>query len=148
MYEKAQAANPLMSMFGKFMETSMSPMKMVMKDFPAMEMCRQMTEAVQRTSQAVQQTNENAAYATPELRNLFEDWLEQVENEALDLLSKRGDMSVEELSGELGITEQSAIFLLTRLTRQGKLDLRGGLRKTENQTADASASEDETVAPI
>lgn len=148
MYEKAQAANPLMSMFGKFMETSMSPMKMVMKDFPVMEMCKQMTEAVQQTNQTVQQTNENAAYATPELRELFEDWLEQVENEAVALLSKRDDMSVEELSKELGITEQSAIFLLTKLTRQGKLDLRGGLRKTKNQTSDEPASEEEITVAI
>jgi len=148
MYEKAQAANPLMSMFGKFMETSISPMKMVMKDFPVMEMCRQMTEAVQQTSQAVQQTNENAAYATPELRELFEDWLEQVENEVLIFLSEKDNASVEELSEKLGITEQSVIFLLSKLTRQGKLNLRGGLKETENQTAGATTSGDETAAPI
>ena len=137
MNEEAQAANPLMSMFEKFMESGFSPMKMAMEDFPVMEMCRQMT-------QAVQQTNENAAYATPELRDLFNDWLEQVENEVLVFLSKKDNASVEELSKELGITEQSAIFLLSKLTRQGKLDLRGGLRKTKNQTADASGSGDET----
>ncbi len=134
MYEEAQADNPMMSMFRKFMETGISPMEMAMGNSPIMEMCSQMTQAVQQTSQAVRQTNENAAYATPELRDLFDDWLEQVENEVLAFLSKKDDASVEELSEALGITEQSAIFLLSKLTRQGKLDLRGGLRKTKNQT--------------
>ncbi len=144
MFEEAQTANPFMSMFGKFME---SPMKMAMEGSPVMEMCRQMTQAVQQAGQAVRQTNENAAYATPELRDLFDDWLEQVENEVLVFLSTKDHASVKELSRELGITEQSAIFLLSKLTRLGKLDLRGGLRKKENQTG-ASATGDETRAEI
>ncbi|MCP4347759.1 MAG: hypothetical protein GY795_19840 [Desulfobacterales bacterium] len=147
MYEEAQAANPLISMFKKFMEASSFPMKAAMESSPVMEMCSQMTQAVQQTSQAIQQTNENSAYATPELRDLFDDWLEQVENEVLAFLSGKDNASVEELSTELGITEQSAIFLLSKLTRQGKLDLRGGLKKTKNQTGE-SDSGDETAAAI
>ncbi len=125
MCKEAQQDNPFMSMFGKFMK---SPMKMAMEGSPVMEMCKQMT-------QAVRETNENAAYATPELRELFDDWLGQVENEVLAFLSKKDNASVAELSKELGITEQSAIFPLSKLTRQGKLDLRRGLR-TNKQTAD------------
>ncbi len=141
MYENPQAANPL-NMFREFMEASLSPLKEVMGECsPVMEMCRKMTQAVQQTNDTVQQTSENTAYATPELRDLFNDWLEQVEKEALTFLSGRDDVSVEELSLKLGITKESAIFLLSKLTRQGKLELRGGLKKTQDQPSCTPADE-------
>ena len=146
MYGNAQAVNPL-DMFREFMEASLSPLKEVMGECsPVMEMCRKMTQAVQQTNETVQQTSENTAYATPELRDLFNDWLEQVEKEALAFLSGRDDVSAEELSLKLGITKESAIFLLAKLTRQGKLDLRGGLKKTKDQPV--VFPEDETAAAI
>lgn len=84
--------------------------------FSPMEMCRQMTQAVERAS-------EMAAYATPELRDLFEDWLRQVEEEILAFVSEQGKGDALEIAERLKISEQSAVFLLSKLARAGKIHM-------------------------
>ena len=99
--------NP-MEMMKKMMGEGGSPMEM------CMNMCKQMTQTVAKAS-------EMAAYATPELRGLFEAWLEEVEQEAVNFLSEKGAASAEELAERLGISPESAIFILARLAKSGKI---------------------------
>lgn len=95
----------------------MQMMKAMMEEgFSPMEMCRQMTQAVERAS-------EMAAYATPELRDLFEDWLRQVEEEILAFVSEQGRVDALEIAERLKISEQSAVFLLSKLAREGKIHM-------------------------
>ena len=102
----------------------MNPMNM-MKNMmaggggPPMEMCMKMCKEM---TQAIKQTNEIAAYATPELRGLFESWLEEVEKEAIKFIDEQDTVSVSELAEKLGISTESAIFMMTRLAKLGKVD--------------------------
>lgn len=109
-----------MGMMERMMKRGQSPMQMMKamteEGFPPMEMCRQMTQAVERAS-------EMAAYATPELRALFEDWLREVEEEVLSFVSERGKVDAMEIAERLKISEQSAVFLLSRLAREGKIHM-------------------------
>lgn len=80
-----------------------------------MNMCRQMTQSIERTS-------EMAAYATPELRGLFETWLEEVEQEAMKFIAEQGTVSAQTLADKLGISQESAIFIIARLAKTGKIE--------------------------
>ncbi|MGQ9655990.1 MAG: hypothetical protein ACUVXD_18195 [Thermodesulfobacteriota bacterium] len=109
-----------MEMMEKMMKGDPFPMQtmkaMREQGFSPMEMCRQMTQAVERAS-------EMAAYATPELRDLFEDWLRQVEEEILAFVSEQGKVNALEIAERLKISEQSAVFLLSKLAREGKIHM-------------------------
>jgi len=111
--------NP-MEMMQKMMREGGSPMEMMQKmmgeGFSPMEMCRQMTEAVTRTS-------DMAAYATPELRGLFNDWLEQVEEEVIAFVKATGNAHAKDVADKLKISLESAVFLLSKLAREGKLEV-------------------------
>ena len=52
---------------------------------------------------------------------LFEDWLEELENEAVSLIKRRGSTTPEDLSRELGLSESGAMFVITKLKRDGKI---------------------------
>lgn len=109
-----------MEMMERMMKGGPFPMQMMKamreEGFSPMEMCRQMTQAVERAS-------EMAAYATPELRDLFEDWLRQVEEEILAFVSEQGKVDALEIAERLKISEQSAVFLLSKLAREGKIHM-------------------------
>lgn len=95
---------------------------MMGEGFSPMEMCRQMTQAVQKAS-------EMAAYGTPELRGLFEDWLRQVQEEILEFVSKKGVVNAEEVAESFKISLESSAFILAKLAREGKLGLSAGAKK-------------------
>lgn len=82
-----------------------------------MGMCEEMLGAMQKTT-------EMAAFATPELRLLFDGWLAGLESETLKVLRERGDMAVAPLAETLNISEDATTYLLARLKKQGKIDLR------------------------
>jgi hypothetical protein len=60
------------------------------------------------------------ASATPEIRGLFDDWLEQIEAEIEEFLEQGEEVSPERAAAFLGISSQSAAFLLRRAARRGK----------------------------
>src|SRR5512136_296534 len=70
------------------------------------DMCRRMMDAVGRA-------NDLASYATPELRQIFEEWLGQIEGEILQAVNESGQ------------------FVLFRLARQGKIDLSAGTARAK-----------------
>jgi hypothetical protein len=60
--------------------------------------------------------------AHPEILVLFEDWLEELENETVTIAKRRGSLAPRDLSrGELGLSESGAMFLITKLKREGKI---------------------------
>lgn len=100
--------NP-MGMMKKMMGGGGPPMEM------CMSMCKQMTQSIERTG-------EMAAYATPELRGLFETWLEEVEQEAMKFVAEKDSVSAHALAEKLGISRESAIFIIARLAKSGKVE--------------------------
>lgn len=59
--------------------------------------------------------------ADPEILVLFEDWLEELENETVAIIKRRGSLAPADLSEELGLSESGAMFLITKLKRDGKI---------------------------
>ncbi len=95
------------------MQEMMQKMMGGMKEFNPMAMCQAMMTSVTKSA-------EMAAYATPEVRALFEEWAHEVEREALRLLMERGKIDLDGFAAELKLSKASALYFLNRLVRDGK----------------------------
>lgn len=80
-------------------------------------MCQAMMTSVGKAA-------EMAAYATPEVRTLFEEWARSVEDEVLAVLRARGPLDLATLAGALKIGPESALYFLGKLVRDGKATIR------------------------
>lgn len=92
---------------------------MMGEGFNPMEMCRGMVGSITKSA-------EMATYATPELRMLFEEWMAQLEAEVLEFLKGREAVVPEDVAGHFKLSKESAIFLLSRLAREGKIKINAG----------------------
>jgi hypothetical protein len=95
------------------MQQMMQKMMEGMGNFNPMAMCQAMMTSVSKSA-------EMAAYATPEVRGLFEEWARSVEDEVLALLRKRGGLDLPGLAADLKISPESALYFLGKLVREGK----------------------------
>src|SRR5512132_4067367 len=75
-------------------------------------MCQAMMTSVGKAA-------EMAAYATPEVRTLFEEWARSVEDEVLSALRARGPLDLATLAAGLKISPESALLFLAKLVREG-----------------------------
>jgi hypothetical protein len=87
-------------------------------EFNPMAMCQAMMTSVGKAA-------EMAAYATPEVRILFEEWARSVEDEVLAVLKARGPLDLTTLAVALKIGPESALHFLGRLVREGKATISG-----------------------
>lgn len=85
---------------------------------PMMQMCMGMCSEMLT---AIKRTTDMAAFATPELHQLFTEWLETLEDEALRRLEEDGETDVAGLAKALKITEASAAYLIAHMTSSGKV---------------------------
>jgi hypothetical protein len=119
-------------MMGQMGQGGPSPMEMMQKMMkqmgkgdegsaqmpPMMQMCMGMCAEMLTT---MKQTTDMAAFATPELRLLFTDWLAALEDEAIRQLQKSGDMDDSEFAQALNISNESAAYLITQLIQKNKV---------------------------
>ena len=77
-------------------------------------MCQKLVDRVTQSQQLM-------AVTDPELLVLFEDWLDELENEVVTLAKKRGPLSPKDLAHQLGLSERGANFLMSKLSREGKI---------------------------
>ena len=89
-----------------------------------MGMCGEMLTAIKRTT-------DMAAFATPELHQLFVEWLETLEDQALEHLKKSGEADAVALAKALKLSEESAAYLIARMISSGKVDAQLRPSKTE-----------------
>jgi hypothetical protein len=75
----------------------------------------------QKLVNRVAQSRQLMAVADPELLVLFEDWLDELENEVVSLAKQHGPLSPEDLAQKLGLSERGANFLMSKLSREGKI---------------------------
>lgn len=117
--------NPMMNMMGSMMGGKGSMMDMMQsmmgnsggdKESNPMDMCKQMMYKINQSS-------EIATFATPEIRQLFEEWVQQVDEEILDLIQKDSLVSVDSIAKHLKISKNSVIYFLSRLAQKGKISL-------------------------
>ena len=97
-------------------------------EFNPMAMCQSMMSSVSKSA-------EMAAYATPEVRTLFEEWADNVAAEVLTVLKTRGRVDLAELASALKISREGALFFLGRLVREGKATISGIEATTERRGA-------------
>lgn len=88
---------------------------------PMMQMCMGMCAEM---LMAIKRTTDLAALATPELNQLFNEWRDTLERDALRFLGERGGMDVEVLAKALHISEPSAAHLIAHLAKEGKVKMR------------------------
>jgi hypothetical protein len=100
------------------MQDMMQKMMGGMKDFNPMAMCQAMMTCVSKSA-------EMAAYATPEVRTLFEEWAQSVVTEVLTVLKGKDRMDLRELAAVLKISPEGALFFVGRLVREGKVSISG-----------------------
>lgn len=100
------------------MQQMMERMTAGMQELNPMAMCRAMMTSVATAA-------EMAAYATPEVRTLFEEWASSVENEVLAVLRARGPLDLAGLAAALKISPESALHFLGKLVREGKATISG-----------------------
>jgi hypothetical protein len=70
---------------------------------------------------AVSQSYELATYSTPELRGLFNDWMNSIEQEILGFLRGRRKVDPDAIAGHFRLSRESVIFILGKLAREGKI---------------------------
>ncbi len=111
---------------GMGMPPMMQKMMGDMKEFNPMAMCQAMMTSVSKSA-------EMAAYATPEVRTLFEEWARSVGAEVLTVLKSKGRVNLAELATALKISPEGALFFLGRLVRENRATI-SGIQATESET--------------
>lgn len=72
---------------------------------------------------AISHTYELATYSTPELRNLFNDWLEEIERLVIDFVVHQKKADPDEIADRFNLTRDSVIFIISKLAREGKITM-------------------------
>jgi hypothetical protein len=85
--------------------------------FNPMEMCQKMMGNMGKSS-------ELAAYATPEVRALFEDWAEQIENEILAFIKTNNNTDPDKIAEHFKLSKDSINFFITKLSQKGKINIK------------------------
>jgi hypothetical protein len=78
------------------------------------QMCQSLVDKVARSRQLT-------AIAEPELLILFEDWLEELETEAIRAVKESHVREPAELARKLKVSAKGANFLLSKLEREERL---------------------------
>jgi len=78
------------------------------------------TQMCQSLVDKVSQSKQLAAITDPDLLVLFEDWLEELEQEVLSILRSQGPLDEAALASKLGLSMRGATFLLSKLKREKK----------------------------
>jgi hypothetical protein len=81
------------------------------------KMCQSLVDKVAQSKQLM-------AVAHPEVLGLFEDWLEELEEEVV-LLAAKGPLTPESLSDRTGLSRVGAEFILTKLHREQRIKAQG-----------------------
>ena len=86
------------------------------EDFSPMDMCRKMMSSMGE-GQNIE------SFATPELRNLFNDWIQQINEEILGFVQTHQSASVEQVAEHLKLSANSVAYLFGTLAQEGKVRL-------------------------
>ena len=78
------------------------------------DMCRSLMDKVAQSEQLM-------AVADPDVLILFEDWLEELEDEVVAIVQQTGSKDAEVIGEKLRVSHSGASFLITKLKREGKL---------------------------
>lgn len=100
-------------------QNPMDMMQMMMASGKMPEMMQKCMKNMETMANTVEKSAELGAYATPELRRMFEEWMDRSSDDLLEMLEET--QNVEDLAEKLGLSEQSINVLLLRLASVGKI---------------------------
>lgn len=63
-----------------------------------------------------------AKFATPELRDLFDEWCQQIEKELLEFIKEKKSIKIDELKDKYNLSEGSIKYLLNKLASKNLID--------------------------
>jgi hypothetical protein len=81
------------------------------------DMCKKMMSSMSKTS-------ELATFATPEVRQLFEEWSTQIEEEIMTYIRESKTNETEKIAEHFKLSRESVTYFLTRLAKKGKINLK------------------------
>ncbi len=79
------------------------------------------THMCQSLVDKVFQSKQLKAVADPEILVLFEDWLEELEEEIIAQVGKNPSQDPAVLAEDLGLSKSGTLFLITKLKREGRI---------------------------
>ncbi len=88
----------------------------VVEGIDPVRMCRGLMDKMEESEQLKSE-------ADPGILVLFQDWLERLEEEAIEVVEKTGSINPIRLADELGLSESGGIFLVARLKKKEKLKI-------------------------
>ena len=80
------------------------------------DMCKKMMSSMSKTS-------ELATFATPEVRQLFEEWSAQIEEEIMNYIRESKTNETEKIAEHFKLSRNSVTYFLTKLASKGKINL-------------------------
>ncbi len=98
------------------MRQVMEKMMAEMKDVNPMAMCQAMMTSASKSAEA-------GAFATSEVRTLFEEWAQSVQNDILTALKERGEADLDQLAARVKLSPESLTHFLGRLVRERKVSI-------------------------
>jgi hypothetical protein len=121
------SGSPMMNMMSMMMggKSPMDMMKSIFGKEGASEgqmempwdMCKKMMSSISKSS-------ELASFATPEVRQLFEEWATQIEEEILNYIKESQITETEKVAEHFKLSKESVTYFLTRLSGKGKINLK------------------------
>lgn len=78
------------------------------------QMCQTLVEKVARSKQL-------RAVAEPEILSLFENWLDELEEEVIAHIRLNSSSEPLDIAEKLGLSRSGAVFLVTKLQRENKI---------------------------
>jgi len=79
------------------------------------------TNVCQGVMEKLARSEQLRTVADPDILALFEDWLEELEEEVISFARRTGSLYPEGLAEELGLSRSGAKFLVAKLKKEEKL---------------------------
>jgi hypothetical protein len=81
------------------------------------DMCKKMMSNITKST-------ELAVSATPEIRQLFEDWARQIEEEIMTFTEQTKNIDVDAIQKHFKLTRESVLYFLNRLAQKEKINFK------------------------
>lgn len=109
--------NPMMGMMSMMMGRGKNKADAGEENKMPWDMCKDMMSGIRETANT-------AKFATAELRGLFDEWCQQIENEILNFVKEKNSIKIDELTEKFSLSEESIKYLLTRLANKNLIDFK------------------------
>ena len=81
---------------------------------------------------AINHTYELSSYATPELKNLFNDWLTEIEQLVTAFVNRKNRVDPDEVAREFKLKRDSVIFIISKLAREKRITMQATTTERSN----------------